>query len=257
MRIGFGTVAIINDGSLTSADLAILKHHIPRMNVFQIKDIKVPSCPRADFFWERLIKIIDLSHKHYLIQVDADTLVLGAIPEVVQCWQENKSFLLGTGSGQEVLPAPRTAQMVQGWIKANGWTDIPAFLEAEASLDKLPSAVESSYVHASAGFAGFARGAFRLADLEWFSTTMSEILGPGRWREYGTEQIASNYVLANAPGAKVLPFPRYACFEPHLRLGDHAFLHFLGKYRYEQGEYQQRAAEFISCYDSLKPPTVS
>jgi hypothetical protein len=257
VRIGSGTVAIINDGSLTSADLAILEHHIPRVDVFENKEIQVPPCPRADFFWERLVKIIELSHARYVIQLDADTLVLGEIPEVVECWLQNKSFLLGTGSGQKILPALKTAQIVQDMIKANGWSAITANLEAEASLDKLPGAVERSYVHASAGFAGFARGAFHLADLQWFSTKMSQILGSHRWREYGTEQIVSNYLLANAPGARVLPFPRYACFEPHLLASDYAFLHFLGPYRYQRKEYEQRAAEFISCYESLRPPTAS
>jgi hypothetical protein len=54
--------------------------------------------------------------------------------------------------------------------------------------------------------------------------------------------------LANAAGALVLPFPNYACFEPHLPNGDYAFLHFIGTYRYNSGLYRQRTIEFISRY---------
>jgi hypothetical protein len=250
--IGHGRVAIINDGSLTSSDLAILHNHIPKLEVLDINSIETGSGPRADLFWERLVTIVERSNEDYVIQVDADTLVSAAIPEVVQCWSDNRSFLLGTGSGQAISPAPRTASMVRDWIKTNGCTEIAVGTEAEASLDKLPDAAQKSYVHASAGFAGFARGAFCMADLEWFSTSMSEMLGAQRWNQWGSEQIASNYILANTPGATVLPFPRYACFEPHLRPGDHAFLHFIGAYRYNDGVYRRRAAEFISRCNELR-----
>ena len=81
---------------------------------------------------------------------------------------------------------------------------------------------------------------------------MSEMLGAQRWNQWGSEQIASNYILANTPGATVLPFPRYACFEPHLWPGDHAFLLFIGVYRYNDGVYRRRAAEFISRCNELR-----
>jgi hypothetical protein len=248
--VGNGRAAVINDGSLTSGDLAILYHHVPGIEVLDITDIETAACPRGGT-WERLVKIIERSNEDYVIQVDADTLVSAAIPEVIECWRDNRSFLLGTGSGQAISPAPDTARMVQDWIKTNGWTEPPVGTEAEASLDKLPDAAQRSYVHASSGFAGFARGAFCMAELARFSMYMSEMLGLQRWNEWGSEQIASNYVLANAPRATVLPFSRYACFEPHLKRGEHAFLHFIGTYRYHDGVYQRRAAEFISRYDRL------
>jgi hypothetical protein len=248
--IEHGRVVIINDGSLTDDDLAILHHHVPEIEVLDIEGVETGACPRGGT-WERLVKIVELAREHYVIQVDADTLVSATIPEVVECWRSNHSFLLGTNSGQTVSPIPDTAQMVRGWIKTNGWKELSVGVEAEVSLDKLPNAEQKSYVHASSGFAGFARGAFCMADLEWFSLHMSEMLGAQRWNEWGSEQIASNYILANAPGATVLPFPRYACFEPHLTEGDHAFLHFIGTYRYQRGMYRRRAAEFISRYDRL------
>jgi hypothetical protein len=253
LEIRQGRAVIINDGSLTSYDLEILDYHIPHLEVLDIRNIETGSCPRGDC-WERLTKIIELTADNYVIQADADILACAPIPEVIQCWQENRSFLLGTGAGRELSTALDVARMVRGWITTNNWDRVSVGVEAEAALDALPDVAQSFYVHASAGFAGFARGGFAIADLQRFSRQMSEILGAKRWSEWGTEQIASNYILANSPGAMVLPFPRYACFEPHLKPGDHAVLHFIGAYRYNDGVYRQRAAEFISRYNRL-PPT--
>jgi hypothetical protein len=49
----------------------------------------------------------------------------------------------------------------------------------------------------------------------------------------------------------VLPFPRYACFEPGLKGSEHALLHFIGTYRYNDGVYRRLAVEFIDRYDRL------
>jgi hypothetical protein len=247
LRIGQGRVLVISDGSLTADDTATLHYHIPELQVLEIGAIQTGACPRGGT-WERLIKIIELSDENYIIQLDADTLASAPIQEVVQCWQTNTSFLLGTGSGQIISPAPYTARMVRNWIKTNGWTELTGPTVAEASLDQLPNASQKYYVHASSGFAGFARGAFRMANLECFSTFMTGLLGEQRWNEWGSEQIASNYLLANAPQVIVLPYPRFACFEPHLQQGEHAFLHFIGAHRYNGGVYRRWAADFITHY---------
>jgi hypothetical protein len=153
---------------------------------------------------------------------------------------------LGTDCGQEIAPAAASARLAQGWIKNSGVNTVGVL--AEALLDRLPQTVPSNYVHASSGFGGFAKGNFRLADLERFSNWMREKLG-ARWEKLGSEQIASNYMLANAPGAVVLPFDRYACFEPHIPPGDRPFLHFIGTYRYGDGLYRRRARQFVRQYD--------
>lgn len=249
--VGQGRVAVINErgvvdrNTLTDDDLRVLRHHVPGLEIIDFCAISTGSCPVGGT-WERLVKIIELSRDSYVIQVDADTLTSLPIPEVVECCRANRSFILGTGSGRAVRPAPETASMVQGWIKTYGWTDPGICVSAEAALDRLPDAARRSYVHASSGFGGFARGAFSLDALEWFSLQMTELVGQKMWHEkWGSEQIGSNYTLANAPDAVVLPFPKYATFEPHLVPGEYAFLHFIGEYRYNGGVYRKRAAEFI------------
>jgi hypothetical protein len=247
-RFKQGRVVIINDGSLNAEDLETLRFHIPGLEAVEITDIDTGTCPRGGT-WERLIKVIELSGEEYVVQVDADTLVSGAIPEVLDCWRTNRSFLLGTDVGQEVAPALAPAQAAQGWIEAaklNGGR-ITVGMLAEAALDRLPDPSEHRYVHASSGFAGFARGAFCVRDLEIFSGFMRNQLG-SRWDEWGTEQIGSNYIIANAPGAVVLPFSRYACFEPHLPPGERPFLHFIGSYRFHHGLYRRQAQAFLKMY---------
>jgi hypothetical protein len=245
---GQGRVLIIDDGSLSPDDHSILRQHIPGLEVEHIANIDTRTCPRGGT-WERLVRIIELTAGHYLIQADADTLVTGAIPEVIQCWANNRSFLLGTDVGQRVCPAPAMARLAQSWLdkakKANARITVGTL--AEAALDSLPDAETHRYVHASSGFAGFAKGAFSVADVERFSGAMRDRLA-GRWDEWGSEQIASNYILANTPGAVVLPFSRYACFEPGLPPGERSFLHFFGTHRFKQGRYRAQAQGFLARY---------
>ena len=244
--IGVGRVAVIDDGTLTLADREILARHVPGVAILDIAAVDTGRCPRGGT-WERLVKIVDLTAETYVIQADADTLVTGPIPEVVQCWRENRSFLLGTAVGRKVEPAIVTARLVQGWITQAGVGGVKIGTLAEAALAEMPDGARRSYVHASSGFAGFAHGRFNRSELERFSLWMQERFS-SRWTEWGSEQIASNYLLANDPGAVVLPFERYCCFEPPMPAGTPSLYHFIGTYRYDGGVYRRRAREFLAGY---------
>jgi hypothetical protein len=238
-RIGTGSVHIIDDGSLTPASRTLLAHHLPRLTIEPMAAIDVGPCPRGGC-WERLCRAVDLSRECYVIQIDADTLTLADVPEVRDCLARGTSFLLGTDSGQAIATAAEVAAMVRGWIARHRWTSLSLSVEAEASLDRLPDP-SAAYVHASAGFAGFARGSVAIGDLHRFSDAMATLLGRARWASWGSEQIASNHILANAPGAVVLPFPRYACAEPHVSTVDSALVHFIGSYRHATDLYRSGA----------------
>lgn len=73
---------------------------------------------------------------------------------------------------------------------------------------------------------------------------MSALLG-ARWSEWGTEQVSSNYVVANSPDARVLPYPKYACFDLDMDPERSAFLHFIGTHRFERGVYAALANRVI------------
>ena len=66
-----------------------------------INDIKNSVCPKKKGgCWERILLISEYVKDYFVIQLDADTLTLGDIPEVHQWVSGKTSFALGTQSGQ-------------------------------------------------------------------------------------------------------------------------------------------------------------
>lgn len=95
-------------------------------------------------------------------------------------------------------------------------------------FDQYPNAKNLEYVQGSSGFAGFAKDRFTQAQIEDFDRNMRGMFG-NRWLEWGTEQTASNFAIANSPGAIVLPYQKYANFGPEcyaVGLHNCVFLHF-------------------------------
>jgi hypothetical protein len=119
---------------------------------------------------------------------------------------------------------------------------------AERNLDRLPAAASLKYVRGCSGFAGFAKGRASLDLATHFSSQMFALMGE-RWREWGSEQIASNYVVANSAGV-VLPQPDYLSFQNDLSTDCSKFLHFIGPYRYEAGAYTRLSRTFIDTMAS-------
>jgi hypothetical protein len=68
-----------------------------------------------------------------------------------------------------------------------------------------------------------------------------------RWEEWGTEQVASNFLVASSPGGFVLPWPKYCCFYDNEDVARSALIHFIGTWRFRGGVYarlgQRVAAE--------------
>ena len=80
-----------------------------------------------------------------------------------------------------------------------------------------------------------------------FSQAASAILGAERWREWGTEQITSNFVIANDENAMVLPPALYENYWGVPSVGDVRFLHFIGTHRWHAWEYQRRSLAVIQA----------
>ena len=78
-------------------------------------------------------------------------------------------------------------------------------------------------------------------------------MGDDTWRRWGTEQCGSNFAVANSPDPLVLPYPKYANFDPvsywpatsNLNEQNNAFLHFIGTYRYADNYYATKATSVI------------
>jgi hypothetical protein len=233
-QIGHGQIVIVDDGSLTDSDRSLFAEHLNSPQFFEISQVQTGSCPRGGC-WERLLTVLDVSNEYYVIQLDADTLTRANISEVLRCIEQNQSFTLGTDSGTEFVTAAESARHALSIERA-----AHVQVEAEKNLARIPDSARRQYVRGSAGFTGFGRRAVSRSDVEQFSNQMREYLGQ-RWAEWGTEQVTSNYLIANAPNSIVLPFPKYRCYRSGVDPHQSAFLHFVGINRYDQGIYRRES----------------
>jgi len=236
---GGRVVAIISRASPSRLS-RLLNEHVPGIEIVEIESIAVGACQRGGC-WERLLYIADRTRHEYVIQLDSDTLTIGPdISEVTACIADNRSFVLGggpAGSGQQIVSMPEAAASID-------WVDSHITVIAQCHLAAYPEAGGLRYVRGSGAFAGFARGGCSREQIEEFHRNMAGLLGK-RWAEWGSEQCASNFAIANAPRAVVLPWPDYANFQP-LRSPESArFLHFLGASRYNKGCYARLARQAI------------
>jgi hypothetical protein len=233
-----GRVLVLDDGSLTAADTALLGEHLPGVEIERLDAVDTGPCPRGGC-WERLLRILDLSVSAYVVQLDSDILATGPIPAVTAAIAGNTCFTLNSGEGMGIEPLEQAAARVAAYSTEH------LQMAAERRLPELPADLPRRYVRGSAGFAGFARGALARPAAEAFSTAMQAMLGP-RWTEWGSEQITSNYLIANAPGGLLLPWPRYACFEPSVDPAQADLLHFVGAWRFDRGVYAAKARRVIT-----------
>ena len=250
-RIGEGSIAVINDGSLTPDDIDRLNYHLGCPEILDVRCIETSPCPRGGC-WERLLTAMDRCADNYLIQVDSDTLTLAAVPEVIEAYRNNRSFTLGTSDGQSIVSLSEALAVVEK--STSNHVQVVAERCFVNFLDG-----EWRYVRGCAGFAGFARGRYGRADAEAWSRRMQEAVGE-KWSEWGSEQVTSNLLIANASDSVVLPYPRYTNFGPMFDLAldpaQSAFLHFIGTYRYLRGIYRAESRRFIAESQSAQAGVV-
>lgn len=234
-------VVVLNDGSLDKEDLQRLAAHVASLTVVPISSVTTGSCPKGSC-WERLMLISDLSQDSFVVQMDSDTLTPGPIPEVLACIEENRSFtLLGDRSYPEVEP------MLTACARLKQSTSEQVQAVCERGFDQLPEAAELKYLRGNAGFVGFAKGSLQRDRIAWFSDLMRRIAGP-QWDEWGSEQLTSNLLIANAQDPLPLPPPRYVSYwaHPEIRYEASSFLHFIGPFRYANGLYLRTAKRVLA-----------
>lgn len=239
-QIGFGAIAIVDDGTLTEDDKRVLNCHLVDPKIIPLEEIDVSRLVKGGT-WERLAYSVELAANSYVIQVDSDVLVTGGLDEVCQMVAENRAFILGTWNGQRIVDASE-ASAYAGGFGADASRHIQS--ACERSLPLLDCADQVNYVRGSSGFYGFPKGTITRSAVESLCHCMTEILG-ARFREWGSEQFAANFLVANAPNARVLPYPKYAVFGPELNSDLPHLFHFIGAYRYSRGEYARRGRACI------------
>lgn len=234
-------VVLLNDGSLTAEDTALLNAHITSLQIVPIASVSTGGCPKGSC-WERLMLISDLVADTYIVQLDSDTLTLGAIPEVLSCIDGNRSFtLLGDRSHPQVEP------MLEACARSKSNLDPQVQALCERSFDLLPESAQLKYLRGNAGFVGFAQGSIDRERIQWFSGLM-EKLARERWDTWGSEQVTSNLLIANAENPLPLQPPRYLSYwaHPDVPYDESVFVHFIGPHRYDNGFYIRSAKKIVS-----------
>lgn len=230
-RLGRGRVVVMDDGSLTAADRAVLHEHCGAPVVLSLAEVDTGPCPRGGT-WERLLTILDARAADYVIQLDSDTVTLGPVPEVAAAIDAGRSFSLRGDAGSALMP-------VDAFAAPPLEPGAPLHIQkaAERQLGQLSALAGASYFRGCSGFAGFAPGQGGRALAETFSQAMEARLGAGRWREWGTEQVTSNFVIANERDPLLLPYHRYLNFWDEDVPADAGLVHFLGTCRFNGTAY--------------------
>jgi hypothetical protein len=155
--------------------------------------------------------------------------------EVAAAIDANRSFTLGGGVNDARLGFMTIPQMIRD-IYPNGplYPHIQSVIEA--ALRDVPGAEELKYIRGCAGFAGFSKSAGGRALAERFAMDAGHAVGP-RFAEWGSEQAASNFVVANDADPIQLPYDRYTNHWEEALPSDPAFIHYIGTYRYDRGSY--------------------
>lgn len=239
---GRGRFAVLDDGSLTAEDRATLDRHLDRPEVRHIAEVDTGPCPRGGT-WERLLTLLDLRREAYVIQLDSDTVTIGDAPEVGDCIAAGRSFTLAGGNDAELVSLAEAARRARAMAPS---AHVQAAIEQALDQVSIPGREGLRYVRGCSGFAGFAPSSDGRAMAEQFSAEAERLLGAARWAEWGSEQVTSNFVVANEPEALVLPHDRYFNFWNAGVPADARFVHFVGTYRHHGGAYARATAQAIA-----------
>lgn len=243
-------ILVLDDGTLTPPDVERLRAHVPEIEISPVAGFRSPRCPPGGT-WERLLCAARMVPETTVVQLDADTLSLATPEEVRGAIRTGTSFTLGTPEGQRLAPVAEASERARRIAASDGAAARHVQTALEAALDGLPRAADLRYVRGSSGFAGYAGGSFGVGEVEAFADAMSRLVGAAKFAEWGSEQVASNFLVANAPAATVLPFPKYAYFHPALNARESAFLHFIGTYRFRKGVYRRLGRAVLDSLDRI------
>ncbi|MCJ2185445.1 hypothetical protein [Novosphingobium beihaiensis] len=242
-RLDRGRFAILDDGTLTAADKAVLDAHLGKPQIYAIGDVDPGDCPRGGC-WERLLTLLALRRENYVIQLDSDTVTAGPVDEVIEAVAAGRNFTLCGGIDSALLP-------VEDYAGDLAALDPSAHVQllAETSLDRIGAGLPHPrrYVRGCAGFAGFAPGGFDRTVADAYSREASALLGRDRWQEWGTEQVMSNVIISAENEPVLLPYARYMNFWNEAPPPGVNFVHFVGTYRFHGGYYDAATRQAIAA----------
>lgn len=232
-------VVVVCDPSIDDADRAAFKQHVPHIELLKAESFRSKEYPVGGT-WERLAAIAQLSRETYTIQLDADTLTVAPIDEVLRAISDGKGFVIGEKEHQPLMTLQQTADNARSWDERH----IQSLSEKQMVNAGLSLPL---YVRGCSGFTGFPPSDSMRERMIEFSSRMATVT-KGRWSEWGTEQVTSNYLVANALGTEVLPYPRYST--PEYRVDEVAFFHFIGYVRFVNSLYRRKTQQVLDALTS-------
>jgi len=201
-----------------------------------------PDIPRGGT-WERLFAIAHYVEDSYVVQLDADTLTVRPVPEVLAAIRNGTGFVLGEMPDTPIRLLPAAREYALPW--AGPGAHVQAIAETEMVHVGLPP--ETRYIRGCSGFTGFPRSTTMQAAMTDYSRRMGARLGAD-WKRWGTEQVTSNYLVSNTPGVQPLPFPKYGT--PDVATTETAFYHFIGSMRFVNNKYEAASRHAIRLINS-------
>jgi hypothetical protein len=235
-------IVVVCDPSITQQDRAILIAHVPHLELRDADEFTHPDIPRGGV-WERLFAISIYVRDSYVVQLDADTLTVQPLPEVLEAILKGHGFVLGEMPDTPIRGLPAVRENALPWMKPGA--HIQGIVETEMVNVGLPA--DACYIRGCAGFTGFPPSTGMQDTMIDFSHRMGAKLGAD-WKRWGTEQVTSNYLVSNAIGTKPLPFPKYGT--PDCATKETAFYHFIGSMRFINSKYQARSRQAIRLINS-------
>lgn len=251
-HVGPGDYVAVDDGSLTEDDKALLSQHLPGLRIRAMRAVDTHGCPHGGM-WERLMVVLELAATRYVVQVDSDLVALGPIDEVADAVRRGVGFTLSGEPGVAVQSladaAAAAAQQTYPHIQHDTERALAAFA---AAAEAIGPGEALRYVRGCAGFTGFPPGDWMGLALA-FSGFMQARFGR-RWESWGTEQITSNFVVANTGALAVLPWPSYPAFTGETAVIEGARLvHFIGTARFQAGAYTKASLAAIATLAAADP----
>ena len=191
-----GRFTIVDDGSLTGEDRAILAHHCGDPEIVPHQAVRRGALPPGGG-WAQLLTILDRRAGQYWIALDPHTVTLGEVPEVEAAIASNRSFALVAG-GAPGGPARQRERRIAALCGTRGWR----------------------YRAGCAGLTGFAAGGTGRALAAAFDGELAAL------GESATAEEARNLVVANEVEPVWLAKPRYAVHAAKPGNAEAAFQHF-------------------------------
>ena len=240
-QLGRGRVAVLDDGTLTAQDRAILAHHCADPEIIRLGDVQHGLFPQGEA-WAQLLTILDRRASEYWVQLDPASVTLGPVPEVAEAIARNRSFLCLAG-GEAGAPQPLASFRAQ--VYPDGAVDDDAAAQTESRLDMIGGKNGWRYARAAEGAAGFSALG---ADRALVTAFEQAVRRSGSKADLDQDQIvkvARNFILANEKQAEILPADRYVTFDGANCRGDAAFVHFPAKHRYKGAAYLEASRRAI------------